>query len=209
MAYHVLFIGNSHTYKENLPWVFAEICRQAGFDARVAMLAHPGVDWSWHLRSCCALPNIRFGGYDYVVLQQKSHPFDGAQPLMEQGMELLKAISDAKSTAVLMSTWSEKNNPDGQEEIDSAFSALHSACKGSLLAGCGSAWHGLRGKLDLYAHDGEHQNPKGAYLNACVLAGTVFGIDPSGLPPEIKPGILTAAPTSDELRLLQKAAAEI
>ncbi|NLL38170.1 MAG: hypothetical protein GX254_01085 [Clostridiales bacterium] len=208
MAYHVLFIRNSHTYKENLPWVFAEVCRQAGIDVRVTMLAHPGVDWSWHLLSCCALPNIRFGGYDYVVIQQKSHPFDGAQPLMEQGLALFRAISDAKSTAVLMSTWSEKNNPEGQEEIDSAFAALHSACRGSLLARCGSAWHKLRGKLDLYSGDGEHQNSKGAYLNACVLAKTMFGINSSRLPPEIKTKALTAELTTDELRLLQKTAAD-
>lgn len=209
MAYHVLFIGNSHTFVENLPWVFAEVCGQAGIEVRVAMLAHPGVDWDWHLKSCCALPNIRFGGYDYVVIQQKSHPFDGERPLLEQGVELFKAISEAGSTAVLMATWSEKNNPGGQEKIDSAFKALHSACGGSLLAGCGSAWHRLRGKIELYAGDGEHQNPRGAYLNACVLARTVFGIDPSGLPAEIKAGILSAKLTADEIRLLQKTAADI
>ena len=135
-------------------------------------------------------------------------PFDG-EPLLEQGVELFKAISEAGSTAVLMATWSEKNNPGGQEKIDSAFKALHSACGGSLLAGCGSAWHRLRGKIELYAGDGEHQNPRGAYLNACVLARTVFGIDPSGLPAEIKAGILSAKLTADEIRLLQKTAADI
>ena len=33
----------------------------------------------------------------------------------------------------------------------------------------------------LYARDGSHPSPAGAYLNACVFAITVFGKDPTGM----------------------------
>jgi hypothetical protein len=58
------------------------------------MVAYPGVDWQWHLSSGCALANIRFGGYDYVVLQQRSHPFDGDDAFIKQGLELFKVVTD-------------------------------------------------------------------------------------------------------------------
>ena len=207
MSHHVLFIGNSHTFVENLPWLFTAVCKQAGLDVHATMITHPGVDWYWHLCSHCALPNIRFGGYGYVVIQQKSHPFDGPESLIEQGLEFFKAITDANATAVLTNTWSEKNNPDGQKEIDDAFAALHDLCPGSLLAKCGSAWHKLRGVIDLYAPDGEHQNAKGAYLNACILAKTIFSIDPLTLFPKIETDAMSMTLTKDDIQLLQKTAA--
>jgi hypothetical protein len=205
---HVLFVGNSHTFVENLPWLFTDICKQAGLDVHAAMLTYPGVGWRWHLSSYCALPNIRFGGYDYVVLQQKSHPFDGAEALIEQGMELIKAITEANAVAVLMNTWSEKNNPDGQRIIDDAFDALHELCPGSLVAKCGPAWHKLRGSVDLYFEDGEHQNARGAYLNACILAKTIFNVDPLKLPVRIESDALSIRLTTDEIHFLQRTAAE-
>lgn len=207
MSYRVLFIGNSHTFFENLPWLFTSLCKQAGIDVHAVMLTYPGVDLKWHLTSFCALPNIRLGKYDYVVLQQKSHPFDGAEPLITQGLELCKAISEAGSVPVLMNTWSEKNNPEGQKLINDAFSELNKLCPGSLVAKCGQAWHRLRGIADLYFIDGEHQNPKGAYLNACVLAKTIFGINPLSLEPQPETGILSKIPAVEEIKLLQETAA--
>jgi hypothetical protein len=207
--HHLLFIGNSHTFFENLPWLFTDICRQTGRDVRAVMLTYPGCDWNWHLSSHCALPNIRFGGYDYVVIQQKSHPFDGAEVLIEQGVPLIRAITDAGAIPVLMNTWSEKNNPDGQKIIDDAFTALHDLYPESLLARCGGAWHALRGIMELYFGDGEHQNARGAYLNACVLAKTIFGIDPLGLPAQIETETISEKLNEDEIRILQKAAASI
>ena len=209
MSTHVLFIGNSHTYVENLPWLFTAVCKQAGMDAHATMLTYPGCDWSWHLSSGCALPNIRYGGYDYVVIQQRSHPFDGTEAFYEQGLDLFKAISDANATAVFMNTWSEKNNPDGQRKIDNAFAALHALCPGSRIAKCGPAWHNLRGTVDLYADDGEHQNARGAYLNACVLAQTIFIIDPLGLPSTIETDAISMKFTEEEIHLLQKTAAAV
>jgi hypothetical protein len=106
-----------------------------------------------------------------------------------------------------MSTWSEKSNPDGQKRIDEAFGALHALAPGSLLANCGRAWHQLRGIMELYAEDGEHMNTRGAYLNACVLGKTVFGIDPLKLPSQMDTEAVSMKLSADEIRLLQKTAA--
>ena len=67
----VLFLGNSHTYYNDLPALFKNICKQCGRDVEVSMLAQPGVTYDWHLTNGT---DLRFalihGGYDYIVMQQ-------------------------------------------------------------------------------------------------------------------------------------------
>jgi hypothetical protein len=170
------------------------------------MCTHPECDLRWHLESSCTLPNLRHGNYDFVVIQQKAHPFDGSKALIELGTALIKEIQATHAIPVLFSTWSEKNNPAGQEVIDKAHNELYSQCEGVQIARCGTAWHKLRGVMDLYAPDGEHQNSRGAYLNACVMAKTIFGIDPLSLPDEIDFRGLTKPLKKDEIQLLHKTA---
>ena len=71
----ILFIGNSHTYFNDMPAMVAEKARKAGFDCEVTMIAHGG----WYLEQHVQEPDVRFnilyGHYDYVVLQEFSHPF--------------------------------------------------------------------------------------------------------------------------------------
>ena len=72
----ILFIGNSHTYYNDMPARVMQRAVDHGFDCRIAMLAHPG----WYLDRHAGDPeagfNIHYGSYDYVVLQEHAHPFD-------------------------------------------------------------------------------------------------------------------------------------
>lgn len=214
----VLFIGNSHTYFECLPWVFTAICKQAGIDVHAGMSTYPGCTWEWHLASACTMSNLWHGNYDYVVIQQKSHPFDGEESLVEQGALLIKEINKVNAKPVLFNTWSEKDNPSGQKLIDDAFGYLYTLNKSCLIARCGAAWHSLRGIVDLYAEDGEHQNSYGAYLNACVLAKSIFSIDLMNLSDEVDsmslPETIVTKPVKIKLsksivRLLHEAASKV
>jgi len=67
----ILFPGNSHTYFENLPWLFRTVCMQKAIDVDVLMITFPGVDWNWHLKNLCTILNIKYNRYDFVVMQQK------------------------------------------------------------------------------------------------------------------------------------------
>ena len=203
----VLFIGNSHTSSECLPWLFADVCRQGGIEVHAGMCTQSGCDWQWHLTSHCTLPNLRHGNYDFAIIQQKVHPFGGVEIFIEQGTPLIMEIQATETKAVLFNIWSEKNNPGGQKIIDDAHNMLYELCNGCLIARCGSAWHSLRGIIDLYDTDGIHQNSCGAYLNVCVLAKTIFAIDPLTLPNKIETKTLTKTLTKEEVRLLQKTAA--
>lgn len=66
----VLFIGNSHTYFNDMPEIFAELARMKGIACEVTMITHGG----WFLHQHQKEPEVRFnilyGNYDYVVLQE-------------------------------------------------------------------------------------------------------------------------------------------
>ncbi len=204
-----IFIGNSHTYYESLPWVFADVCVQADKEVSVTMSTHPCIDWAWHLESPNTLSNLRLGGHDYAVMQQVAHPFDASQRFFDQGNALIAEVRKAGARPVLYVPWSEKSNPGGQEIINQYHGELAARHPDVVTAWCGKAWHRLRGKLNLYDTDGEHQNPLGAYLNACVLAAAIFGIDPISLPDRIQCKALTGEIQPREIRILQEAAAEL
>ncbi len=62
----LLFVGNSHTFFNDMPEMVAERFRKDGYDCEVAMIAHGG----WSLSQLVEEPevqfNIRYGHYDYV-----------------------------------------------------------------------------------------------------------------------------------------------
>jgi len=73
----VLFVGNSHTYVNDMPELFARFAEKTtGVKPEVVMLAYPGRDYDWHFREYASLRfNLMYGGYDYCVLQQAAHPY--------------------------------------------------------------------------------------------------------------------------------------
>ena len=62
----ILFIGNSHTYMNDLPLLVKTRAEEAGFPCRVTMLAHGGWHLAEHLGEPEARFNVAYGGYDHV-----------------------------------------------------------------------------------------------------------------------------------------------
>ena len=110
----ILFIGNSHTYYHDLPAWVEVMAKEEQYECEVTMLAHPG----WYLKQHVQEPdvnfNIRYGHYDYVVLQEHSHPFDCIPDYQEAAATLSAWIHNAGSTPVIYGTWSRKDEPDVQ-----------------------------------------------------------------------------------------------
>ena len=110
----ILFIGNSHTYYHDLPAWVKLLAKEEGYECDVTMLAHAG----WYLKQHVQEPdvnfNIRFGHYDYVVLQEHSHPFDCVPDYQRAAATLSEWIRKAGSTPVIYGTWSKKDEPEMQ-----------------------------------------------------------------------------------------------
>ena len=94
----VLFIGNSHTYFNDMPALFQSLCAEKGFSVHVTMLTKGGMGLDYHLKQEQTLFNIRYGGYDYVVLQHNAHPMGDLDAMHEAACALVKLIREAGST---------------------------------------------------------------------------------------------------------------
>ena len=168
----ILFIGNSHTYYNDLPAILQRIAREDGYEVEVTMIAHGG----WYLRQHVAEPdvpfNIRYGRYDYVVLQEHSHPFDCIEDYREAAATLVQWIREAGSEPVIYATWARKAEEPEQARMNQVNRELAESL-GAILAPVGENWWGyMRSQpdIEMYAEDGAHASPRGSEF----AAGTIW-----------------------------------
>ena len=171
----VLFIGNSHTYFNDMPALFRAVCGQHGIDVHVTMLTKGGMGLAYHLRQEQTLFNIRYGGYDYVVLQHTAHPMGDLTVMHDAARALVKLIREAGSTPVFYQAWARK----GDEAFQSTMSGVYNDLGRELnvpVAPVGDEWQKHRlahPDIELYFKDGEHASPEGSALAARVLFETI------------------------------------
>lgn len=187
----VLFIGNSHTYFNDMPFLFqfftrTEMAEKAGIEpALTTMIVHGGRMLSEHIREEEVRYNIKFGGYDYVVLQQAAHPFPGEEVLLRDGKTLSDWIHAAGAQMVAYMTWAEKRAPEHQAIMTESYTKLAEQNHG-ILAPVGAIWEKIlqdkNAPVNLFFTDGEHASLCGSYLAAMVLFSAVYHISPVGLP---------------------------
>ena len=93
---NILFIGNSHTYFNDMPLMVKRRAEECGYDCRVAMISHGGWYLVQHVQEPDVRFNILFGGYDYVVLQEMSHgPATAAAKYLDSTRKLVESIRES------------------------------------------------------------------------------------------------------------------
>ena len=171
-----LFIGNSHTYFNDMPGIFQQLCRENGIDAHVTMLTKGGMGLDWHMTQEQTRFNIRYGGYDYVILQHAAHPM-GELDAMRKGAEtLVKWVKEAGSTPIFYQTWAKKGD-EAYQPIMSGVYDLFGREMQVKVAPVGNEWQKHRAahpEEELYFTDGEHASPAGSALAARVIFKTIF-----------------------------------
>ena len=169
----LLFIGNSHTYYNDMPLMVRRSAEEDGYDCRVTMLAHGG----WYLAQHAEEPDVRFnilyGGYDYVVLQEHAHPFGPEEKLRDAAVKLSDMIRRAGSRPVVYACWAMKAQPEAQAFMNEAHRRVAGEI-GALLAPVGEGWWEhmkAHPQVEMYADDGRHASPAGSeFAAACVWA---------------------------------------
>lgn len=167
----ILFIGNSHTYKHDLPERVAELARSAGYTCEVTMLAHGGWYLASHVKEQQTRFNIAYGHYDYVVLQEHSHPFDHVEDYFEAVRTLSAMAKEAGSKVVVYGTWARRDDEAAQEYMNQVNRQLASEV-GAILAPVGESWwEYLRNRpdIDLYEEDGAHASAAGIRFAAKTI----------------------------------------
>ena len=173
----VLFVGNSHTYYNDMPGTVRRLALEAGFHCRVAMIAHPGWFLSQHVADPEARFNILYGGYDYVVLQEHAHPFGPEQRFREAAAALNGWIREAGSRPVIYETWARKAEPEAQARMNEAHRRVAEEI-GALLAPVGERWWDwikAHPDAEMYDPDGAHASAAGSEFAAAQIWETIRG----------------------------------
>lgn len=175
----VLFLGNSHTFFNDMPELFARFAEKTtGEKPEVVMLAYPGRDLDWHRKEYFAMRfNLMHGGYDYCIIQQAAHPYPPIESTLKTGAEIIDLCHRCGVKPVVYMTWAEKRFPENQQKMIDTCEKLASE-NNALLAPIGSVWQSVlqsRPDIELYHTDGEHAGPYGDFLIASVFCKLLTG----------------------------------
>jgi hypothetical protein len=196
---HVLFVGNSYTYFNNLPEMLAKLA-DAGHQKKIIyeMQAPGGLRLKDHWSRTETRQALSSEKWDYVVLQDQStlgtnYYFEGKPRIPSDelfhtyALNFAKAIRDVNAIPVFYLTWTKKAVPEDQAALTAAYMRATRETK-SIVAPAGIAWAEVEKNdpsINLFYKDGSHPSPAGTYLNACVFYATLFGRSPVGLPSRI------------------------
>lgn len=183
-ALRTLFIGNSFTYVNDLPWQIEQLATSANAQPlATAMIASGGATLHWHGRSRQVRRTLR-QPWHYVVLQEQStRPIEQPALMLRSAQQIARQIAATGATTVLYLTWPRQDRP----ELQAALTAAYQRCAADLqarIAPVGPAWQAAREacpQLQLYDQDQIHPSPIGSYLAACVLYATLYRQSPVGV----------------------------
>ena len=208
----VLFIGNSHTYTNDIPGILQALADSGGEE--IAVMAVAGASLAlidhWHLGT--AEQVIRSRTWDYVVMQQGWTPAGVCQDTLRLAAKNFEtSIRASGATPVLFQTWPSSNQTAQYQGTIESYRLAAKDVSGILFP-VAEAWLALAERdpsVNLYL-DGLHANETGAYLSALVMYARLFNRTPMGLPAVVRTrsGMTVTIPAA-LAATLQEIAAEV
>jgi uncharacterized protein DUF4886 len=192
----VLFLGNSFTAVNDLPYTFSALAWSGGHGVETGMRAPGGwtlVDHSTSPDTPAALAASR---WDYVVLQEQSQipsvEYQRQTLMYPAARDLVRMARSAGAAPIFFLTWAHRDGwpENGLNSYSSMQAAVDDAYRfiareqHAAVAPVGVAWAGVvagESSPDLWQGDDVHPTTKGTYLAACVFYAVVFRQTPVGL----------------------------
>ena len=211
-GHHVLFIGNSLTYTNDLPATVAAIAASAGDTIRVAMEAGPNLALIDHYNGATnALRRISSGGWEFVILQQGPTPPGVCRDSLVLWTKMfdphIRAVG--ARTAVFMS-WPYAGPLSWFDDIEASFEQAATSVNGAVFP-IAEAWRSalrVDASLALYSPDGLHPTAIGTFLTALEIYERVTGKDARTLPAKAFANGVSFSLPETTIRALQAAAHE-
>ncbi len=199
---NVLFIGNSYSY--DVPALLQSLASSAGDNLTYGKSTPTvgGYSFYMHSQDANTLALIQQGGWDVVVLQEKSTNPSESLDWVEQNVYpyaefLVDQISTYSSAAEKMfyMTWGRENgdatrcptNPDvctyiGMDDLTRERYMYMAATYHATISPVGPVWRYIRSHypgVELYQPDGSHPSDYGLYASACTFYAAIFRKDPT------------------------------
>jgi len=172
----LLFIGNSHTYYNALPETVRRLLEITGQKSHVTMLSVGGKGLTYHASDPTALFNIRCGGYDAVIVQDRATGFDPIA--FRDAAKTLKDLTEkAGARFFLYMPWAARDNRAAQAPMTEAY---HAFCRvnSCAFAPAGEVFSRLlltQAPETLYRDDGNHATALGSYAAAVTVFYVITG----------------------------------
>ncbi|MBQ1467727.1 MAG: hypothetical protein IIZ27_04550 [Solobacterium sp.] len=175
----VLFVGNSHTFFNDMPALFARFAEiTTGETTDAVMLAYSGRELEWHRKEYFSLRyQLMYGKYDYCVIQQAAHPFPSKESTMTMGKEIIDLCHRTHTKPVVYMTWAEKRFPENQQKMIDTLTEL-AETNNALICPVGIIWQRILQEypeIDLFWKDGEHAGVYGDFLIAASFCRLLTG----------------------------------
>lgn len=194
---HVLFIGNSYTFYNDMPEQVAALAASDVGAEHVTVERHVegGCSLERHFHVTGAPERLDRGGYDVVILQEAStRPLHNAKEFRDYAMRLAER---ATSRVLLYETWAREKRSDvygakwsggDPKSMMATVRERYAALGGELgvdVVPVGTAWErALKQDPTLVLHDEDlhHASPLGSHLAAAVFFAWLTGRDPTPCP---------------------------
>lgn len=197
----ILFIGNSFTYRNDMPGMFAELAEAAGYAAEVDSVFQGGCyfhDFTDPDNGLCRKVGQMYeqAAYDVVFLQEQSvQPLNDREDFLTNGSLLAEQAAAQGARVILYQTWAYEEGSPMLERVGYAYEEMYRGLQeayGALAERTGAAVSPVGEAFFLAAQQGEgalydeadryHPSARGSYLAACVHFATVFDAPVTGNP---------------------------
>lgn len=191
----ILFVGNSHTYTNDLPVIFSEIAGAMGHPADVQEItagAYTLTQFADETDEVGSVVNQRLTDetWDFVILQENTNDaFSAAEEAMLPAASSLdeKIRAAGGQTGILM-TWTPKDGAGimDREYVQSILAqntiAVSERLDSLLIPGGVGFMRCLEQypQIELWDEDGMHPSLEGSYLAGCIAYAVIFRESPAG-----------------------------
>lgn len=209
-GHHVLFVGNSLTYVNDLPKTLAALAEAAGDTIRVASAAGANLALIDHLTGSTNAPQLIAGDrWEFVILQQGPTPAGICRDSLVLWTRLFEPrIRAVGAQPALLMTWPGASFQYLWDDVRLSFQNAATAVNGTFMP-AGEAWRAAWAadpSLQLYGSDGFHPSLIGTYLTALEIYERVTGRDARSLPARAFSNGEEFSLPVETIRLLQRAA---
>lgn len=202
-TFKVLFIGNSHTYVNDVPGTIHQIAKSKGDSVYYKMSAPGGYDFQRHYKLAETISAIQSEKWDYVVLQESGWRTALIDAMMDTMVfpfadSLYHIIKRNNNTTkiILYMTQGYKNGASwsSQDPVVANYNGMQNRIKNtyikladnlnSTVAPAGLMWKIVLSKnpeLELFNADGYHASPAGSYISACTIYSFIFSKKPENI----------------------------
>ena len=175
----ILFIGNSKTYRQNMPLIFKRLVEKSGKEIFVDKSTKPGASLLELYNEKETLEKISSEKWDYVIIQERTIKalIEDTSEFKEGATKLCDVILNNNKTKIIYNACGVDNNFI-KKEYEDTVKHYNQISKMTNAEVCYQAiafinFHNKFPEIELY-EDKKHPTIVGASLSACCLYDTIF-----------------------------------